>query len=81
MPCSAFITAYNPLSQNLSDEVNVRSQDALASELSERSLTFIDGIGMHSSGNWPSESSYLVLGLSLEAAKVLGSKYNQNAIV
>ncbi|MFM0221514.1 DUF3293 domain-containing protein [Paraburkholderia dipogonis] len=79
--CSAFITACNPFSQNASDEFNAAKQQALANELKELGLTFVDGIGQHPSNSWPGETSFLVLGLALEAAKTLGTRYGQNAIV
>lgn len=56
-------------------------QEDLANELKQRSLIFIDGIGQHPSKEWPGEPSYLVFGLKLEAAKTLGVKYEQNAII
>ena len=76
-----FITACNPFSQETHETVNAARQAELAKDLSKRNLTFFDGVGKHPSGDWPAEPSYFVLGLSLEAAKVLGKKYNQNAIV
>lgn len=79
--CSAFITACNPLSEPVSDAENAARQDALAQELKRRSLAFLPGVGQHPSSQWPGEPSYLVLGLSLEAAKALGSRLEQNAIV
>jgi len=79
--CSAFITACNPFSQTCDDTSNAGRQEPLARELRQRSLTFIDGIGQHPSNEWPGEASVLVLGLSLEAAKALGTKYGQNAII
>lgn len=79
--CSAFITSCNPFSQNSSDEFNSAKQQALAGELKQLGLTFIDGIGQHPSNNWPGEASFLVLGLLLDAAKALGTPYGQNAIV
>ena len=78
---SAFITAWNPLSQKVGDPVNVRRLDALARELTRRGLTFIEGIGEHPSNNWPGEPSFLVLGVSLEDAKSLGVDHGQNAVV
>lgn len=79
---SAFITACNPFSQQVCDAViNARRQHALASELTQRGLSFFDGIGQHPSQKWPGEASFLVLGLSLEAAKVLGVRHEQNAII
>ncbi|MFL9895962.1 DUF3293 domain-containing protein [Paraburkholderia sp. RL17-381-BIF-C] len=79
--CSAFITACNPFSQSSSDDFNAARQQALADELMQLGFTFFDGIGQHPSNNWPGETSLLVLGLSLEVAKVLGMRYGQNAIV
>jgi hypothetical protein len=79
--CAAFITACNPLSQELPAHENQRRQDELAKELSQRSLNYLDGFGQHPSGRWPGEPSFLVLGLELEAAKSLGQSLEQNAIV
>jgi hypothetical protein len=79
--CSAFITACNPFSQELTDEVNAERQRALAKELATRSLEHVAGIGQHLSNQWPGEPSYLVFGLTLEAAKTLGTRLEQNAIV
>ena len=46
-----------------------------------RSLVFVDGIGIGQDPDWPGEASCLVFGLALEATRVLGHKFNQNAIV
>ncbi len=78
---SAFITACNPLSQALAEATNIQRQAALARELKSRGLTFIDGIGLHPSNKWRGEASFLVLNLSLEAAKKLGVRHEQNAII
>jgi len=81
LACAAFITAYNPFSQAISHAKNAERQAELAKELRHRSLTFLEGVGEHPSGDWPGEASFLVLGLSLEAAKTLGNSFEQNAIV
>ncbi|MGF6637029.1 DUF3293 domain-containing protein [Paraburkholderia sp. MM6662-R1] len=78
---SAFITACNSFSRVCDVEVNVRRQEALARELTQLGLKFINGVGQHPSGDWPGEPSFLVLGVSLEDAKELGERYDQNAIV
>ncbi len=78
---SAFITACNPYSSCVDDAENQARQAELAQELSSRGLTFIDGVGQHPSNNWPGEISILALGLDLEAAKALGNRYEQNAIL
>lgn len=78
---SAFITAWNPYSRATSDEANAERQRDLACELQRRGLIFLDGVGQHPSNQWPGEPSFLVLGVSLEDAKVLGNQHEQNAIV
>lgn len=77
----AFITACNPHGAQLGEADNAKLQEELAQELHRRSLPFLPGIGQHPVGNWPGESSYLVFGLSLEAARTLGRRFDQNAIV
>lgn len=79
--CSAFITAFNPYSQSCNLDDNLAQQHELTAELKSRSLRYIQGIGLHSSSEWPGEPSLLVLGLSLEAAKILGSRFEQNALI
>ncbi len=79
--CSAYLTAWNPLSQCSSDSENTSYQNALLQTLARRSLNFVEGIGQHPSNNWPGESSVLVFGVTLETSKRLGAKFEQNAIV
>ncbi|MCG3775935.1 MAG: hypothetical protein JW395_2783 [Nitrospira sp.] len=79
--CCAYITAVNPFSKNLDEASNAGRQADLERELKHRCLAFIPGIGQHPSNQWPGEPSFLVLGLSLEAAKTMGRKYEQNALV
>lgn len=77
----AFITACNPLGQAVDEMTNLGRQTSLAHELQFHNLTFIEGVGQHPTNKWPGESGFLVLGVSLEAAKALGIKYEQNAII
>ena len=77
----AFITACNPLGQTFDETTNLDRQAALAHELQFRNITFIEGIGQHPTNKWSGEPSFLALGVSLEAAKSLGIKYEQNAII
>jgi len=79
--CSAYITACNPFSQMLGDEANAERHAALGREISQRNLASIEGIGQHPSNQWPGEASYLIFGLTLEAAKALGTRLEQNAII
>lgn len=77
----AFITAYNPYSEITSDSQNVQRNQVLFNELKSKELFFLNGEGKHPSGNWPGEASYLILGISVDESKELGSKYEQNAII
>ncbi len=79
-PC-ACITACNPFSQVVSPSENAERHAQLGAELAKRGLTHIEGVGQHPSNNWPGEPSYLILGLDLEAARTLGMRMEQNAIV
>lgn len=79
--CAAFLTGCNPFSREISEPENQERQKSLALELACRSLTTFAGVGQHPSNNWPGEESFLVLGLNLEAAKALGERFEQNAIV
>jgi hypothetical protein len=79
--CSAFVTACNPLGQIVSDRSNARQQQALVEEISRRGLVAIPGIGVHPTGEWRGEPSYLVPGLSREAAEELGRQFEQNALI
>jgi hypothetical protein len=79
--CSAFLTACNPFSREVNEVTNRERQQDLAQVLAKRGLTVLHGIGQHPSNNWPGEESFFVLGLNLEAAKMLGECFEQNAIV
>jgi hypothetical protein len=79
--CAAFITAWNPFSQQLKPEKNEQRQQELKAQLKTRGLRFIDGIGKHPSNEWPGEPSVLILNLDLESAKVLAAQYEQLAFV
>lgn len=53
---------------------------SLADELRKRSLRFSENVATYAPGQRPS-GSFLIWGLSLEAAKVLGAKYEQSEMV
>lgn len=79
--CSAYITACNPCSRVLDAPTNLTRHAALGSEIGQLGLAFIEGVGEHPSNRWPAEASYLVFGLALEAARAMGVRWQQNAIV
>lgn len=79
--CSACISGFNPFSQPLGDEANASRHTALIREIERRSLLSIEGVGKHPSNQWPDEASYLIFGLTQEAAKSLATRLERNAIV
>jgi len=78
---SAFITAWNPYSKPMSDEENAKRQDKLIASIKERGFPYYLGEGKDPSGKWPGEASILILGISLDEAKELGTEWGQNAII
>lgn len=78
---AAFITAWNPFSQLLSDEENAGLQRSLFSDLRALGVIVIEGVGIHPAGVWPGEPSYLILGIARDVAIELGRRYKQNALV
>lgn len=79
--CSAFVTACNPYSRRLSDKANAIRHAALGRWLRRNRHRAVEGVGQHPSNQWPGEASYLILGLRLDAAKKLGGRLRQNAIL
>jgi len=79
--CSAYITACNPFSTIRDDEANAERHATLGRDLGRRSLAYVEGIDQHPSNKWPGEASYLIFGLTPEAAKTLEIRLEQNAIV
>jgi len=78
---SAFLTAYNPLSNIVTDAENTAAQQALEAELTELGLTFLSGYGCDGDGAWPKEVSALVLGITFDTAKAIATRYGQNAFL
>lgn len=78
---AAFITAYNPQGKVRTSKENIRFQKELLNKLKFRNLQFFEGSGYDADGAWDSEISALILGIDYEAAKSLGSQFNQLAIV
>lgn len=78
---SAYVTACNPCSQDLGAAANAPRMAALRAELLAAGVAFVDGEGVHPSNGWPPEPSLLVLGLTRAAARALGVRHGQDAIV
>ena len=79
--CSAYLTACNPYSQVLTDKSNAERHAALGRSIDLDQRTAIEGVGQHPSNQWPGEASYLIFGLTLEAAATLGTQLEQNAFI
>lgn len=77
----AYITVYNPYSNETTGAQNELVQSELERELASRSLIFLPGEGKDTEGRWPAEKSVLILGIDYSAAKKLAVKYRQNAFV
>ena len=69
------------MSQETSDQDNKQNNQQLELILKDQKLPFISAEGICPDNKWPGEKSFLVLGITLNAAKELGKKFNQNAIV
>ncbi len=80
-PCAAIISAYNPYSQQLSDDENETAHQSLRELLISRSCRILESVNLDPSEHWPVEKSFCVVGLDLDAAKSIGQQYCQNAIV
>ena len=69
------------MSQETKDIDNKKNNQQLELILKNQKLQFIRAEGICPDNNWPGEKSFLVLGMTLAAAKDLGKKFKQNAIV
>ncbi len=78
---AAFLTACNPGSEPQPTEVNAQAHARLGAELTAAGYRLVQGAGEDPTGVWTAESSYLVLGMALDAAQEVGRRYGQNAIV
>lgn len=78
---AAFVTAWNPHSQVLSAAENRQRNAQLSAMIRQAGFCCIAGIGTAPDGEWAGEDSFLVLGISREAAGQLGQQFAQHAIV
>ncbi|MCB5186776.1 DUF3293 domain-containing protein [Methylobacillus caricis] len=76
----AVISAFNPLSKPADEAINIQNTEKLGNELRSRHLEFRKGLARSRSNQWP-EENFIVIGITLDAAKELGRHYHQNAIV
>ncbi|MCK5940986.1 MAG: DUF3293 domain-containing protein [Planctomycetes bacterium] len=78
---SAYVTACNPLSQELTDESNAERMKELRAVVEDADHQWIEGVGRDPEGKWPGEPSLLVLGVTRAACEALGRQFDQNAVV
>jgi hypothetical protein len=74
-----FITAWNPLSEEIPMPENLERNKRLRKDLAK--YTILAGEGRDPQGEWTPERSLLVIGISEKDAKALARKYRQRAIV
>ena len=79
--CSAFLTAWNPRSEQRSAEQNATANQELQQRLAALGLECLPGRGRDPRGDWEPEESLFVPGLELDAACLHGRHYGQNAIL
>ena len=79
--CALFITAFNPLGQEQDDAANKEAHARLGEVLHPMASAIIEGEGSDPSGKWRTEKSYLAFGIDADAARELGRRFKQDAIV
>lgn len=77
----AFITACNPGSVKLPDAENQVRRTELVGMVRKSGYVYFEGLGVGQDAAWPPEASILILGISRESAKRLGTQFGQLAIV
>ena len=79
--CGAFLTAYNPRGTLQPEAANHLAHAQLATQLEQLGHELSAGAGSENGTDWPAEKSYFALGMALEPAKAMGTRFDQDAIV
>jgi len=79
--CGAFITAFNPRGALQSDAANILAHACLADVLADDDVEILEGAGSEAGSDWPAERSWFAPGLSLDAARAIGIRFDQDAIL
>lgn len=79
--CGLFITAFNPFGRAQSAEANEAAHSHLGDYLRAIASHVIEGAGADPTGAWPEEISFFALGIGDDAARQLGSRFHQDAVV
>lgn len=76
----AYLTAWNPRSISLADEVNLsRNKELVACFEKIPEIQWLPGIAKSYEPGWPGEECYLILGISREIVEQLAFHFEQNA--
>lgn len=78
---AAFISAHNPFSEPHGADTNALAHEQLKQALEDQSTILIEGAGRDPAGLWPEEKSVLAIGLELEQARRVATRFGQNAMV
>ena len=76
----AFVSAYNPYSEELSDQENIKRHNLLKKILEELGHSFIEGEGVSEDERWH-EPSFFIPEASIQLGESLGILFKQNAIL
>jgi hypothetical protein len=79
--CAAYLTACNPLGEQLPDHLNAQRMAQLRQALQRAGWSWLNGKGHDPQGDWPGEDSVLVWGMSETTARAWGQQWRQNAFV
>jgi hypothetical protein len=79
--CGIFITGSNPFGQTQSDAVNEARHSDLKACLCALVPHVFEGVGADPNGLWPTEASFFALGIDMDAARQLGVRFRQDAVV
>jgi hypothetical protein len=77
----AYVTAHNPGSARLTDDENRARHAHLETDVRARGYEAFPGEGVGDGGEWPPETSLLILGMPRAEATALGHAHAQRAIV
>lgn len=77
----AFITAFNPYSILLPEEKNLAAQDLFREKIASLGLSFLEGKGESANGDFPTEDSLFIFGISKEKSMEIATELEQNAFL
>ena len=79
--CGALLTAFNPQSERLADDLNQSRQHSLLKKLQSMGLHTCPAVNSDPKGLWPDEESVLVFGIERHDAETLARQLQQKAFL